>query len=110
MNKYITVSTTFDNKEEADKIIKILLEKRLVSCCQISNITSVYHWEGKIENENEYLVQMKTRRILYKEIERIILDNHSYKTPQIVCYEIIEGSKEYLDWIEKETKNFIETV
>ena len=43
MDKYIMITTTFDNKEEANKIIEILLENRLVSCCQLSNITSSYH-------------------------------------------------------------------
>ncbi len=50
MNKYIMITTTFDNKDEANKIIEILLKERLVSCCQLSNTTSSYHWKGKIEH------------------------------------------------------------
>lgn len=103
-NNYIMISTTFDNKEETNKIIKLLLEKRLVSCCQVSNITSSYHWKGDIEEANEFLVQMKSKKSLYKEIEQVILDNHSYETPQIVAYNIVDGYKGYLDWIEEETK------
>ena len=104
MNKYIIVLTTFDNKDIANKIIELLLEKRLVACCQLSNITSSYHWKGKIEHSNEFLVQMKTKKELYKEIEKVILENHNYETPEIISYNITEGYKEYLDWIEKETK------
>lgn len=110
MNKYILVTTTFDNKEEADKVIKILLEKRLVSCCQTSNITSSYHWKGNIETAEEFLVQMKSKKSLYKEIEEIILNNHSYETPQIVCYDIEGGFKDYLNWIEEETINKIQSI
>ena len=64
MDKYIMITTTFDNKEEANKIIEILLEKRLVSCCQLSNITSSYHWKGKIEHTEELLLQMKSKKEL----------------------------------------------
>lgn len=103
-NKYCMISTTFDNKEEANELISNLLEKRLVSCCQLSNIESSYHWKGKIEFSKEVLIQMKTKKSLYKEIENEIIKFHSYKTPQIICYDILDGYKDYLEWIEKETK------
>ena len=104
MNQYIMVSTTFDSKDEAEKVADILLNKRLVSCCQLGKIESSYHWEGKIEKANEYLLQMKSKKVLYKEIEKAILDNHSYDTPQILSYNISEGYEEYLKWIDNETK------
>jgi periplasmic divalent cation tolerance protein len=98
------ITTTFDNKDEANKISELLLKERLVSCCQLSNITSSYHWKGKIEHTEEYLLQMKSKKELYKEIEKVILDNHSYETPQLIAYDITYGYKGYLDWIEEETK------
>lgn len=101
--EYILVTTTFDNEEEANRVIDLLLEKRLVSCCQKSTIVSKYHWKGNIETANEYFVQMKSKKGLYKEIEKVILENHSYETPQIVAYDIIDGFKDYIDWIEEET-------
>lgn len=104
MSQYIMITTTFDNKDEANKMIDLLLEQRLVSCCQLSNITSSYHWKGKIEKAEEYLLQMKTKKELYKEIEKVILNNHSYETPQLVAYDIVDGYNEYLKWIENETK------
>ena len=104
MNKYIMITTTFDNKDEANKISELLLKERLVSCCQISNITSSYHWKGKIEHTEEYLLQMKSKKELYNQIEKIILENHSYETPQLVAYDIIDGYKGYLNWIGEETK------
>ena len=105
MNKeYIMITTTFDNKEEANRIIERLLEKRLVSCCQLSNITSSYHWKGNIEHTEEFLLQMKSKKSLYKEIEEEILKLHSYETPQLIAYDIVDGYKGYLDWIESETK------
>lgn len=104
MSQYIMITTTFDSKEEADKLIDLLLQQRLVSCCQLSNITSSYHWKGKVEKTEEFLLQMKTKKGLYKEIEKVILDNHSYEVPQLVAYDIVEGYSEYLKWIENETK------
>lgn len=76
-SKYCLITTTFENKEEANKISEILLKKRLVSCSQISSITSSYHWKGKIEHEEEFLLQMKSKTSLYKEIESEILKYHS---------------------------------
>lgn len=104
MNQYIMITTTFENKDEANKIIDLLLNERLVSCCQLSNITSSYHWKGKIERAEEYLLQMKSKKELYKEVEKIILDNHSYETPQIIAFDIVNGYKVYLGWIKEETK------
>lgn len=104
MNKYITIATTFDSREEANKIIGQLLEKRLVACCQLSAIESSYQWQGKVEHTDEFLVQMKTKKSLYKEIESFILDNHSYETPELIVYDIVGGSDDYLNWIESETK------
>lgn len=103
-NKYIIITTTFENKEEANKIIEILLEERLVSCCQLSHIERSYQWKGKIEHTNELLLQMKSKKELFKEIEKVILENHSYETPQLVAYDIVDGFKEYLDWIGEKTK------
>lgn len=81
-----------------------LLEKRLVSCCQLSSITSSYRWKGKIEHSKEYLLQMESKKSLYKEVKQEILKMHSYETPQIIMYDIQNGYKGYLNWIEVETK------
>lgn len=103
MEKCIMITTTFDDIDEANNIMQILLEKHLVSCCQIFNINSSYHWKGSIEHCSEYLVQMKTQKKLYDEVEKVILKNHSYEVPQIVAYDIAGGSDEYLKWICDET-------
>ena len=103
-NTYIIISATFDNEEEAKMIADILLGERLVSCCQFSNIRSKYYWKGKLEETEEILLQMKSKKKLYKEVERVIIENHSYDVPQIVATNITCGSKDYLSWIDEETK------
>ena len=102
--KFIVVKTTFEKKEEAFQMARLLLDKRLVSCVQISEIYSLYRWKGKVENEHEFIVTMKTKKKLYKEVEKTIKENHSYETPQIIAIPICKGSVEYLKWIEEETK------
>ena len=47
---------------------------------------------------------MKSKKELYNQIEKIILENHSYEIPQLVAYDIIDGYKRYLNWIGEETK------
>ena len=104
MKKYYNVKTAIDNKEIANKIIKNLLEKRLVSSVQEKEISSSYWWNNQIKTAQEYLLEMKTKESLYKEVEQEIRKLHPYKVPEIFAEEIQEGLNEYLDWIEKETK------
>lgn len=96
MNKYILITTTFNNKKNLKNVTDILLERRLISCIQISKIKSKYFWENKLVTSKEYLVKMKTRKDLYKKIENIILENHNYKVPEIICYDINDGNLKYL--------------
>jgi periplasmic divalent cation tolerance protein len=100
MKKYCVIKTTFKNLSEAKKMAKILLANKLIACAQISTIESFYSWNNKVINEKEVLLSAKTKVKLYKKAEKIILCNHSYKLPQIICLPILDGSKFYLDWID----------
>ena len=71
--EYCIITTACNKKEIADKIIETLLEKRLVCCCQVININSSYWWKGKIEREPEFFIQKKTKKTLFKEVEKEIL-------------------------------------
>lgn len=102
-SKYIQISTTVAKKGDAEQIAKILSKKNLSACTQIVGpITSVYRWEGKLEESKEWLCIIKTKMELYKSIEKAIKNIHPYKLPEIVATPIIEGSREYLGWIQKE--------
>ena len=104
MSNYCIITTACNKEEVANNIVNTLLEKRLVSCCQMSNIQSVYWWKGKIEKEHEIFIQMKTRKELYNEIEAEILKLHDYETCEIIAYDIEKGNKDFLNWIDEETK------
>lgn len=101
--EYIQISTTFTKKTDADKIAKILSKAHLSACTQIIGpITSVYKWKGKMEKSKEWLCNIKTKKVLYKSIEKMIKDNHPYELPEIIAMPIIEGSREYFLWMQKE--------
>ena len=63
------------------------------------SINSSYRWDGKVSRDSEFLVLMKTKKSLYKQIENLILQYHSYEVPEIVYYEIKGGYRDYLNWI-----------
>lgn len=104
MTKYCVVTMTCDKLEIANKIIDTLLKKRLVSCCQMSKIESTYWWKGEIVKEPEFLIQMKTKKDLFKEVEKEILSINDYETSEIIAYDIEEGNNKFLKWIDEETK------
>ncbi len=96
--------TTLKNKAEAESLAKILLEEKLCACIQLFPISSYYHWEGKMENSDEFLLLIKTKQALYAEVEKRILELHPYDVPEIISLPVEEGFSGYLDWIRKETK------
>lgn len=102
--EYYNVKTAIDNLEIAKEITKALLEKKLVCSVQQKEITSTWWWNNELESSKEYLLEMKTKKTLYKEVEKEIRKLHTYDVPEIYAEEIKEGLNEYLDWIEKETK------
>ena len=103
MNEYIIVKTLCDDKQIVEKISKDLLLKHLVSGTQISTVESTYWWNNKIESSTEYLLEVRTKKSLFKEVEEIIKKIHPYEVCEISYYEI-NGSKEFLNWIEVNTK------
>jgi len=103
MTKFIEVVTTTDSIEEARSLIDKILNLKLAACGSIVPIESSYWWEDKVEKTAEFQLTMKTIESNYVEIENLILQNHSYETPQIISIPILGGSREYLDWLVKVT-------
>lgn len=102
--KYYNVKTAIDNLEIAKEITKALLEKKLVCSVQQKEITSTWWWNNELESSKEYLLEMKTKKTLYKEVEKEIRKLHTYDVPEIYAEEIKEGLPEYFQWIEEDTK------
>lgn len=102
MKSYIQVMTTAETKELAQSIARHLVEEKLAACVQITGAAfSTYRWAGKIETAREYLCLIKTREDLFTRVESAIKKLHSYETPEIIAVPIINGSKEYLKWLDE---------
>ena len=100
MGDYIQVFTTTETKGDCERIANTLLKKRVAGCVQILGpILSTYWWKGNVETTEEWLCIIKSKRDLYSEIEKAIKHAHPYETPEIISMPIIDGSKEYLNWL-----------
>ena len=104
MQEYIQVYTAIDSKEAAQKIALAIVSQRLAACCWVSGpITSTYWWEDKVEQAEEWVCTMKTRKALFNKLEQAIKAAHTYDVPEIVATPIVAGNQSYLEWIEHET-------
>jgi len=100
MTDFVQLSTTTSTSEEAEAIALALLEQRLAACVQIiPQVRSLYRWQGKVEQADEWLCLAKTRRSLLLQVEAEICRQHSYECPEIVVVPIIAGSAAYLKWL-----------
>jgi periplasmic divalent cation tolerance protein len=100
LSDFILVYVTVDSKVEAEKIACTLLEERIVACVSILGpVSSHFHWAGKIDSAEEYLLIMKTAVCLFACLEKRVKGLHSYDVSEIVAVPIVEGSKGYLDWL-----------
>lgn len=105
MTEYIQVLTTVENKADAEKIARILVEKRLAACVQIVGpLTSYFQWQGKLDTAGEYLCLIKSREDLFAELEAEIKSMHPYEVPEILAVPVIKGGKDYLNWLASELR------
>ncbi len=105
MSNYIVIYITTSSISEAKKIGRALVEKKLAACSNIiSPIRSIYRWQGKICDDKEALIILKTKKKLFKQIVAMVEELHSYDVPEIIALPIIEGSDQYLSWLKEETK------
>lgn len=97
---YTIVFVTASGQPEAEKIARHLLEKKLAACVNIIEpIKSMYWWEGKIDESQEALLVIKTKKTLFKKLASAVKSVHSYSVPEIIAMPIVDGQKDYLNWI-----------
>ncbi len=98
------IYSTIGSMDEARSIARTLVKEKLVACANIiPNVESIYRWQGKIEEANEYLLMMKTTESNVEKTIQKIRALHSYKVPEILVLPPVGGLKEYLDYVEDET-------
>ena len=103
MTNNIVVLSTCGSAEEAERIARQLLEARLAACVNvIMQVRSFYWWQGKVENSGEYLLVIKTSRELFEKLRTVLEAAHSYELPEVLALPILDGSPNYLLWLEGE--------
>lgn len=102
--KSIVVFITAPGEEEAAGIAKSLVEEKLAACVNIiKGIRSIYSWEGRVEDEPEALMVVKSREGLFEKLSEKVRELHPYSVPEVIALPITQGLKEYVDWIGEST-------
>lgn len=105
MTDKIVVLTTAGSLKEARKIARTLVEAKLAACVNLLGpVESIYAWQGKIEESRERMLVIKTSREVFPKVEAGIRKLHSYTTPEIICLPIVDGSRDYLAWLDQSIK------
>jgi periplasmic divalent cation tolerance protein len=100
----IVVLTTLASADEAVTLIRALLERRLIACGNIlPGVRSIYRWEGKVADEREVIVLLKTRAARIEALEMAFAELHPYKVPELLALPVAAGLHKYLEWIDDET-------
>jgi uncharacterized protein involved in tolerance to divalent cations len=94
------VLCTFPDFEKARQIGAVLVERQVAACVSLlPGATSIYRWEGKIEEEGEVVGLIKTTASGYAALEAAILELHPYDTPEVVALSVGQGAEKYLEWV-----------
>jgi periplasmic divalent cation tolerance protein len=105
MTDKIVVLTTCASAEEAEKIARVLVEKRLAACVNVlGGVRSFYRWKGTLEDASEWLLLIKSKRELFAQLRAALEAAHSYEVPEIVVLPIIDGSAAYLSWLDAQVE------
>jgi periplasmic divalent cation tolerance protein len=100
MTDKLLVLTTAGSESEARKIAQTLVERRLAACVNIiPRIQSVYRWQGKVEQAEEFLLLIKTVKGREEQVHAAICELHSYDLPECIAIPIVSGDADYLNWL-----------
>lgn len=104
MTDAILILTTLPNSDAAGELAKKVVGEKLAACANVlPAVRSIYRWQGKVQDENEVLVLLKTRQQHYERLKARILDLHPYDVPEVIALPVEQGHQAYLDWIARET-------
>ena len=95
----VILISTFPDKKTITKIANQLVKKKLTACVNITKISSVYSWKGRIENQSEYLALFKTTKTKLQPLKKELQKFHPYSVPEIVEINPISINKPYLKWL-----------
>ena len=98
------VLSTCNSSQVASSLAEELVNNKLAACVNIvDKVESVYQWQGKITRDKEFLLIIKTQKLLFSQVEQTIQKVHDYELPEIIAVPIEAGEKNYLNWIQSST-------
>jgi periplasmic divalent cation tolerance protein len=101
---YSIVLATVPTRDVGLALARELVEARLAACVNILPATSVYRWEGTLQEEDEHMLVIKTRRTYIDDIKDLFAERHPYDLPELISMEVEDGSADYLRWVRDETE------
>jgi len=102
MTDKIVVLTTCGSADEAGKIARALVSKKLAACVNVlPAVRSIYRWKGEVQDAEETLLVIKSSRALFDEVRAEIEKLHSYDVAEVIAVPIVDGSEAYLEWFER---------
>lgn len=105
MTDKIIVFSTCSTTEEASQIARKLIEERLAACVNVTPaVRSFYRWKGSIEQADECMLVIKSSRDLFDRLRAELEKVHTYEVPEVVAVAVVDGSPNYLNWIDGELK------
>ena len=103
MTDKIVVFSTCASAEEAERLARRVIDERLAACVNvISSVRSFYRWKGAIEDAAEWLLIIKSTRDKFDALRTALESAHTYELPEVIAIPIVDGSPNYLSWIERE--------
>lgn len=100
MSEMLVILCTCPDEATASKLAGSLVEERLAACVNIlPAIRSIYFWQGKICDDAEVMIVIKSLESRYQELESWLLEHHPYDTPEIVALPVTDVSGDYLGWV-----------
>jgi len=101
MTDKIVVLSTCGSEEEAGRLARLLVERRLAACASIvPRVRSIYRWNGAVESSEEWLLLIKSSRPLFGELRAAIEGAHSYQVPEVLALTVVDGAAPYLAWLD----------
>ena len=100
----VVVLTTVSSEDEGVKLVKELLERRLIACgTLLPAARSIYRWQGKTADERETMIVLKTRSARVEALQNAFAELHPYKVPELLALSVDSGLDKYVEWINGET-------
>ena len=96
----IVVLCTVPDDAVAEQLARGLVEAKLAACVNIvPGVRSIYEWQGKLEDDSERLLVIKSQRSRFEALESWVIEHHPYDVPEVIALDVTAGSKPYLDWV-----------